>query len=80
MTWVKLNVGGEVFETSLETVQSVIRKFPASKLAKMFESEVVEDSSLKMTGEEDINVNTNNNIYNLDLDPKPFSIVLSWLR
>jgi len=73
MTWVKLNVGGEMFETSLETVY---RKFPKSKLGQMFESEDI--NQLKMTGE--ANFNTNNNIYNLDLDPQPFSVVLSWLR
>lgn len=34
-SWVKINVGGQVFETSLETVT----KYPSSKLAAMFQQE-----------------------------------------
>ena len=73
MTWVRLNVGGQTFEASLET----LIKFPMSELAKMFQSESDEDQNLMTTGEK---VNTNNNVYNLDLDPQAFSVVLSWLR
>ena len=74
-TWIKLNVGGQLFETSLETL---VRKCPQSKLARMFESSTTEDQ-LMMTGEEEINT-TNNNVHNLDMDPQAFSAVLNWLR
>ena len=73
-TWIKLNVGGQLFETSLETL---VRKCPQSKLARMFESSATDDQ-LMLTGEEEIN--TNNNVHNLDMDPQSFSVVLTWLR
>ena len=74
MSWIKLNVGGQVFETSLDTL---VRKYPQSKLARMFESNQTEDQ-LMLTGEEEMA--TNNNVHNLDLDPQAFSVVLNWLR
>ena len=74
MSWIKLNVGGQVFETSLDTL---VRKYPQSKLARMFETNPAEDQ-LMLTGEEEIT--TNNNVHNLDLDPQAFSVVLNWLR
>ena len=63
-----------MFETSLETL---VRKSPQSKLARMFESNTAEDQ-LMLTGDEEIN--TNNNVHNLDMDPQAFSVVLNWLR
>ena len=63
-----------MFETSLETL---VRKCPQSKLARMFESHTSEDQ-LMLTREEEIN--TNNNVHNLDMDPQAFSVVLTWLR
>ena len=54
--WIKMKVGGQMFETSLETVI----KYPDSKLAAMFQTE--------------------REIFNLDLDPQYFSVILSWLR
>ena len=74
MAWIKLNVGGQLFETSLETL---VKRCPQSKLARMFESNTAEDQ-LMMIGEEEIN--TNNNVHNLDQDPQAFAVVLNWLR
>ena len=65
--WIRINVGGQVFETSLQTVT----KFPESKLARMFSSEM-EDEDVMMTKE-------TKDVY-LDLDPQCFSSVLTWLR
>ena len=65
--WIKINVGGQVFETSLQTVT----KFPESKLAKMFSSE---------TGDEDVMMTKETKDFYLDLDPQSFSSVLTWLR
>ena len=39
MSWVKLNVGGEVIETTMET----LTKFPDSQLAEMVNSSKNED-------------------------------------
>ena len=72
MTWIKLNVGGTMFETSRET----LLKFPKSKLAELFKFDSEYDQVM-VSGEEEI---TNNNVYNVDLDPTYFSVVLSWLR
>ena len=84
MTWVRLNVGGEMVETSLATVT----KYQDSHLAKMFlsvqengvneEMETVEDSpsSVKELGKEEMY----NIVYNIDCDPQSFKLILSWLR
>ena len=54
--WVKINAGGQLFETSLKT----LTKYPDSKLASMFKTE--------------------REIFNIDLEPQYFSVILSWLR
>ena len=80
MAWVKLNVGGEMMETSLATVT----KYPDSQLAKMFsaqESSNTEDMETAETapssglGKEMFNI-----VYNIDCDPECFKLILSWLR
>ena len=82
MTWVRLNVGGEMMETSLATVT----KYPDSQLAKMFLS-VKEDSSNEdmetaetSTSSWEGNEQMYNIVYNMDCDPKSFKLILSWLR
>ena len=84
MAWVRLNVGGEMIETSLATVT----KYPESHLAKMFisvqensaneEMETAESSasSGEGLGKEDMY----NIVYNIDCDPESFKLILSWLR
>ena len=84
MTWVRLNVGGEKMETSLNTMT----KYPDSQLAKMFLSdqentsteamETTENpaSSAEGMGREDLS----SVVYNIDCDPKSFKLILSWLR
>ena len=84
MAWVRLNVGGEMMETSLATVT----KYPESHLAKMFisvqenssneEMETAESSasSGEGLGKEDMF----NIVYNIDCDPESFKLILSWLR
>ena len=62
--WIKINCGGQVFETNLETVT----KFPHSKLAAMFSAEA---------GAE---VDMGEDLYKLDLEPQCFGAVLTWLR
>ena len=84
MAWVRLNVGGEMMETSLATVT----KYPDSHLAKMFisiqensgneEMETAETSASSGEGpgkEEMFNI-----VYNIDCDPESFKLILSWLR
>ena len=84
MAWVRLNVGGEMMETTLATVT----KYPDSHLAKMFisvqensgseEMETVETSASSGEGlgkEEMFNI-----VYNIDCDPDSFKLILSWLR
>ena len=44
MSWVKLNVGGEIFETTRET----LTKFPDSRLAEMVNSTKKEDDVLRL--------------------------------
>ena len=63
--WIKLNVGGKPFQTTLTTLTSC----PDSLLAKMFDPE----SSLEPAYSED-------GVYFIDADPKYFSIILNWLR
>lgn len=84
MTWIRLNVGGEMMETSLATVT----KYPDSQLAKMFLS-VKEDSSNEdmetaetstSSGDGVGNEQMYNIVYNIDCDPKSFKLILSWLR
>ena len=75
MAWVKLNVEGRRFETSLVT----LRKFPLSKLSERFELESVKEHQM-MKAAEGVEISTDNNVYNLDLDPSSFSVVLTWLR
>ena len=67
--WVKLNVGGKLFETSLRTVT----KYPDSVLAKIFDDNDEEDDDIKMTEEE-------KGVCNIDCDPEVFKIILQWLR
>ena len=84
MTWVRLNVGGEIMETSLATVT----KYPDSHLAKMFMSGQENRSSEDMemadnsasSGEALGKAETYNIVYNIDCDPKCFKLILSWLR
>ena len=44
MSWVKLNVGGEIFETTRET----LNKFPDSRLAEMVNSSKKDDDVLRL--------------------------------
>ena len=64
MTWVKLNVGGQRFETSLSTIS----KYPESLLAKM-----IADNTEKQNHGDDEAIN-------IDCDQEYFSIILTWLR
>jgi len=63
--WLKLNVGGTIFETSRATLTS----HPSSSLAKMF----APNSSLTPATMED-------GVYLLDACPRAFSVILNWLR
>jgi len=63
--WIKLNVGGQYFQTTLTTLLSC----PDSLLAKMFDPE----SGLEPAYSED-------GVYFLDTNPKYFSVILDWLR
>ena len=65
MTWIKLNVGGHLFETQLSTLTT---KCPNSVLAKMFKSDLMHNEPAQ--GE----------VYRLDSDPQCFQVILSWLR
>ena len=69
--WVRLNVGGQLMETSVATVT----KYPDSNLAKMFMVEQDLEDDVMMVSHGD-----NNNIYNIDCDPDSFGIILTWLR
>ena len=64
MPWIKLNVGGQAFETELST----LLKYKSSYLAKLFESDIMENNPdpAKM--------------YYLDEDPQIFQVILGWLR
>jgi len=64
MTWIKLNVGGKIFETQLST----LARYPNSNLARMFEADVMHNDP---EPEE---------IYYLDADPRCFQHILSFLR
>ena len=78
MAWVRLNVGGEMMETSLATVT----KYPDSQLAKMFLSSVPENSGNEEmeTAESSAKEEMFNIVYNIDCDPDSFKLILSWLR
>ena len=65
MTWIKLNVGGHLFETHLSTLTT---KCPNSILAKMFKSDLMHNEPAQ--GE----------VYRLDCDPQCFQVILAWLR
>jgi len=64
MTWIKLNVGGKIFETQLST----LARYPTSNLARMFEADMMQNDP---DPEE---------VYYLDTDPRCFQHILSWLR
>ena len=68
MIWVKLNVGGQTFETQLRTVT----KFPDSELAKIFGG--------AGAGDNDGDVDMVRDVYNIDCDPECFRVILQWLR
>lgn len=63
--WLKLNVGGQIFETTRATLTS----HPSSSLAKMFQPE----SALPPTMMED-------SVYQVDACPRAFAVILNWLR
>jgi len=63
--WLKLNVGGRIFETTRATLTS----HPSSSLAKMFEPR----SALPPTLMED-------GVYQVDACPRAFAVILNWLR
>jgi len=63
--WLKLNVGGRIFETTRATLTS----HPSSSLAKMFEPK----SALPPTLMED-------GVYQVDACPRAFAVILNWLR
>jgi len=63
--WIKLNVGGEMFETTRATLTS----HPDSALARMFEPNS-KFSPATMDG----------GVYQVDACPRAFSVVLNWLR
>lgn len=65
MDWLKLNVGGQVFETSRATLTSQ----SSSSLAKMFEPNSKFSPATMGDG-----------VYQLDACPRAFSVVLNWLR
>jgi len=64
MPWIKLNVGGRIFETQLSTLTS----YPNSSLAKMFKTDLMHNDP---EPEE---------VYYLDTDPQCFQHILGWLR
>eukprot|EP00092_Neocalanus_flemingeri_P021228 GFUD01023002.1.p1 GENE.GFUD01023002.1~~GFUD01023002.1.p1 ORF type:complete len:277 (-),score=86.46 GFUD01023002.1:102-932(-) len=64
MTWIKLNVGGKMFETQLSTLTA----YPTSTLAKMFKSDLMHNNPV------------HDGVYCLDSDPQCFQHILSWLR
>ena len=64
MTWIKLNVGGQVFETQLST----LTRYPSSTLARMFKSDLMHNDPVP------------EEFYFLDTDPHCFQHILSWLR
>merc|ERR1719347_2168738 len=63
--WLKLNVGGQIFETT----RSTLTCHPTSSLAKMFQPR----SALPPTLMED-------GVYQVDACPRAFAVILNWLR
>ena len=63
--WIKLNVGGSLFETSRATLTSC----PSSSLSRMFSP----NSSLSPATVDD-------GVFLMDVCPQAFSVVLNWLR
>jgi len=64
--WLRLNVGGTIFETSRATLTSR----PSSSLARMFEP----NSNLPPA------TTTPDGVYQIDACPRSFSVILNWLR
>lgn len=64
-SWVKLNVGGQPFLTTLETILSC----PDSVLSKMFDPESGFEPAHKENG-----------VYFIDANPTYFGIILDWMR
>merc|ERR1719369_2001902 len=64
--WIRLNVGGTMFETSRATLTS----HPTSSLARMFEP----NSTLPPA------IVTTDGVYLIDACPAGFSVILNWLR
>ena len=64
--WVKLNVGGTVFETSLSTLISQ----PESVLGRMFQP----GSSIPPAAK------TEDGVYLIDACPRAFDVILNYLR
>jgi len=63
--WLKLNVGGRIFETTRATLTS----HPSSSLARMFEPKSALPPSLMEDG-----------VYQVDACPRAFAVILNWLR
>jgi len=63
--WIKLNVGGQPFLTTLETILSC----PDSVLSKMFDPESGFEPAHKENG-----------VYFIDANPTYFGIILDWMR
>ena len=64
--WIRLNVGGTIFETTRTTLTSV----PDSLLAKMFD---VASSLPPASTSED-------GTFRIDASPRAFTVILDWLR
>jgi len=63
--WLKLNVGGQIFETTRSTLTS----HPTSSLAKMFQPNSPLSPALMEGG-----------VYQVDACPRAFGVILNWLR
>ena len=64
---IKLNVGGQIFETSVHT----LTKYPGSMLGAMFSHTQNGISPMPKTCE---------GLFFLDADPEYFRVILNWLR
>jgi len=65
LKWVELNVGGQIFLTTKQTLMSC----PGSILAKMFDPESGFEAPYSRNG-----------VFFIDADPNHFGIILNWLR